>query len=516
MKKLVYISLIALAGLSSTSCSNDLLDTYAPGALTEDVAFQTSSDLRLLLNSVYAATSSRSEAEFVSVFTDECGIGVANGGQGLTDDYVFFLTPTSGGPSALWANMYVALARINRVLEYSKKITPVDADDAKVIARIKAEALTMRAYCHLVILSYFTTDMKSDSALAGIISDRIFAPEDNDRPRNTNGEFYAFIHSDLDQAISLYTANPAPGIDPTVANVNFTKGLKARAYAYKGDYTNAETWANQVISTSGVSLATKAQYQGVFFNESNGAAQEVIFKLKRTAQQNAQGTNLHNAWCSVRPNAAGSPFYEVSRALYNLVATNSANDVRFRTIVAPSSIVDPNYATSPTYRDSDVLVINKHGGVATGTATWATTGTNGNNNDFKIMRISEMYFIKAEARVAAGDLTGAAAAVKSVLDQRFGSSQTVTYPSATAAWKGILDQRRIEFAYEGYRFIDIKRLGTLANAGIDRHPADYSSSTSNFPGGNPANLPLNSYKWALPIPSLEINVNTAIQQNPGY
>ncbi|UOU99024.1 RagB/SusD family nutrient uptake outer membrane protein [Chryseobacterium daecheongense] len=59
-------------------------------------------------------------------------------------------------------------------------------------------------------------------------------------------------------------------------------------------------------------------------------------------------------------------------------------------------------------------------------------------------------------------------------------------------------------------------MGTLANAGIDRHPVDYSSSTSNFPGGDPANFPLNSHKWALPIPADETNVNTAIQQNPGY
>ena len=38
----------------------------------------------------------------------------------------------------------------------------------------------------------------------------------------------------------------------------------------------------------------------------------------------------------------------------------------------------------------------------------------------------------------------------------------------------------------------------------------------NIPGGNPSNLPLNSYKWALPVPQDEINANGAIQQNPGY
>ncbi|WP_395061522.1 RagB/SusD family nutrient uptake outer membrane protein, partial [Flavobacterium sp.] len=139
------------------------------------------------------------------------------------------------------------------------------------------------------------------------------------------------------------------------------------------------------------------------------------------------------------------------------------------------------------------------------------------NSDFKLVRLSEMYFIKAEARTAAGDLTGAANAIKSVLDKRFPTAQTApVYASPTDAWKGILNQRRVEFAFEGYRFIDLKRLGTLAGVGIDRDPADYSSSSINFPGGNPANLPLTSYKFALPIPQNELNANSSIQQNAGY
>ncbi len=529
MKKLVYISLIALAGFT-TSCSDDLLETYAPGQITSDVAFQSSSDLRAMLNSAYGVMANRSESEFVSVFTDEVGIGYANGGQGLTDDYVFFLAPFSAGPTNIWSNNYLALARINRVIEFADKVTPKDPADAAVIAGLKAQALTMRAYCHLNILSYFTTDMKSDAALAGIISNRIFGADDNDYPRNTNGEFYSLIHSDLDAAINTYTtipgSNPAAASASAYANSNFAKGLKARAYAYKGDYANAETWANTVIASSGVSLATKTQYNGVFLNESNPQSVEVIFELKRTPAQNNQDTNLHNAWASIRPDLNGSPFYEVSRALHNKLnpsnapatALTGANmDIRANTIIAPSSLIDPGYATSANYRDSDVIVINKHGGTATaGTATWATTGTNQNNNDFKIMRISEMYLIRAEARAAAGDLAGAAAAVKALRDVRTGSANTVVYPTAQDAWRGIMNERRIEFAYEGYRFIDIKRLGALAGQGIDRDPADYSSATSNFPGGNPANLPLTSFKWALPIPNVEKDVNTAVQQNPGY
>ena len=128
-----------------------------------------------------------------------------------------------------------------------------------------------------------------------------------------------------------------------------------------------------------------------------------------------------------------------------------------------------------------------------------------------------MYLIRAEARVAAGDLPGAANAVDAIRDKRFSTNQvTPVYATPTDAWRGILKERRIEFAFEGYRFIDLKRIGTLANVGLDRDPADYSSATSNYPAGNPTNLPLTSFKFALPIPQDEFNANPGVQQNPGY
>ncbi|MFS4471663.1 RagB/SusD family nutrient uptake outer membrane protein [Chryseobacterium sp. T20] len=523
MKKYIKFSIIALSVLF-VSCE-DKLETFAPGAMTEDVAIQTSADLSYLLNTSYNLLTNRAEAADVSVFTDEVGIGFANGGQGKSTEYIFTMNPGSDLPVSLWTNSYFALARINRVIALADKIAPKDATDAITLKNLKAQALTLRAYAHLLILSYFSTDLKNDSALAGVLADRVFLPEEKTNPRATNGAFYSLIHADLNQAITTFTANPV-AFNSVYANIWFAKGLKARAYMYKGDYTNAETFANDVINNSPVKLATQAEYRSLFFSDNQPATSEVIFKLKRTANQNNQLTNLHNSWVSVRPSAAGSPFYEVSRALHNKVnpgnlsaATLSTTipDVRGNILIAPSSTVDASYQTSANYLQSDRLIINKHGGVVTGSTTWATTATNANNNDFKIMRVSEMYMIKAEARIAAGDLTGAAAAVKAVRDARYGSAQTApVYTSAQQAWGGVLDERRIEFAFEGYRYLDLKRLGTIANKGIDRDPADYSSSTVNIPAAAPSNLPLTSFKWTLPIPQNEINVNPGIQQNPGY
>lgn len=528
MKK-SFLKIFFVTGLFLVaSCSEDLLEPYNPGSLTQDEALTNVSDLTLMVNGAYANMNSRSESEFVSIFTDEVGIGFANGGQGLSAEWIFQMIPNSNLPTAIWTQSYASLARANRVILYADKVTvgtgtgETETDRKKALA----QAYALRAYNHLRILAYFSTNPKDDSALAGILSTRIYAYDEPGQQRTTNGEFYNLIFEDLDKSIDLYNQIGAglSAADKLQANKFFAMGLKARAYAYRGDYPNALIWANNVIAQSGAVLATKAQYRNTFFTDTD--VTEVLFKLKRNAISNSQGYNLHNAWCSVRPRLTGSPIYEVGRSLHNRLnpsnldpATLSTTvaDVRANVLIAPSSILAANYVNTQDYRNDDIIVINKHGGVATGATTPAVTSSNGFNNDIKIMRLSEMYLIRAEALVAANNRPGAAAAIKVIRDARYGSAQILpTYATATDAWAAILNERRIEFAFEGYRFLDLKRLGTLANVGIDRDAADYSSASANFPAANPVNLPLNSYKWALPIPQAEINANPNITQNPGY
>ena len=509
MKKIFILFIFTSAFF--VSCNNDLLEPFTPGSLTEDVAITASSDLQRVMNSTYGLLANREDIIFSSVFTDEVGIGFANGGQGINDNYVFFLNTSSDSPTTIWNSSYYALSRANRVIAFADKLTPVDAADKALISRLKAEALVVRALCHIKLLSYFSPDPKSNDALAAVLADKIILSSDAGLPRSKNGEFYTSIHSDLDAALGIFnslTTSPYTGATVTLyPNKNLAKALKARAYALKGDYVNAETWANDVINTSGIVLANDTNYNSIFHTDSEPANTEVIFRLKRTLQQSGQGSNIGNGYASVNTTINGSPFFEIGRSLYNIL-DSKPTDIRRSTIVHPTSLVDPNYATSADYRNTDKLIIGKHRG----------SGSVGLlNSDFKIVRLSEMYFIKAEARVAAGDLAGAAIVIKSLLDKRFPVAQVLpVYTSATNAWKDILNQRRLEFAFEGYRFIDLKRLGVLAGVGIDRNAADYSSSSANYPAANPVNLPITSTKFALPIPQSELNANPGIQQNPGY
>jgi len=89
-----------------------------------------------------------------------------------------------------------------------------------------------------------------------------------------------------------------------------------------------------------------------------------------------------------------------------------------------------------------------------------------------------------------------------------------TITDEQSAWKAILDERRIEFAFEGHRYLDVKRLGH--KAGLTEFFVRDNMDCLEY---NACSLPLNeAYKLTLPIPRTELQANPAIrdQQNPGY
>lgn len=601
MKKYIVFSLLGL--MLFTSCDEDLVDQFTPGALTEDIAIQTSDDLARLMNIsvLLLGNGVDSEIEFSSIFTDEVSIGIANGGQGVGDIFDFYLNSDSDGPTGIWGNNYVALARINRVITYSDRIVPVDAADEQVINRLRAEAYVLRAYAHNQLIAYFSTNPKDRNALGVIISNAVF-PTNYTGPRVTNGEVYDLIDADLAKAESLYASlTSAPTFTPIYASPALIPAVKARTYALRGDYPNALIAANQVIANPNFALSGFTTYNSIFHTDVNTS--EVIFKVKVSGQ-----TRVGLNWASTNSTVTGSTFFEMGRSLFNnlnttsfpsaqtlqvtaiagnnitipgntlavgdmfvspvsvpsnattsngtttspansllkgkvyfvktvagdvITLTDTANstitinlagaastnvnnaplfplnvitnygDIRYSTNVHPTSIIDYNYTTSANPLTSDRIAIRKYPG---------TNAAGGNlYNDIKIFRLSEMYLIRAEALIAANDLPGAAAAVKAIRDARSNRTQPLpVYANATDAWKDVLKERRVEFAYEGFRFIDLKRIGALANESITRDPLECSV--------NGCSLPLTDYRFALPIPTVESNPNPNIltQQNPGY
>jgi hypothetical protein len=119
-------------------------------------------------------------------------------------------------------------------------------------------------------------------------------------------------------------------------------------------------------------------------------------------------------------------------------------------------------------------------------------------------RLADVLLLKAEALNEKGDVAGAAELVNQI---RSRSDLGNTPANTQAAMRlAIEKERRLELAFEGHRWFDLKRTGRAI---------EVINSVTNF--GNISmsyNLTENRLIW--PIPQSELDKNTKLTQNPGY
>ena len=497
-----YKKIFYLFGLFTVLVAcNDAIDIDQPGRLDANAAFESVADLQAGLFGVYDNFDLSGEIAFSSIFTDELSIGFDNGGQGLAD-YGFVLNAGSTAPAAFWVGAYNAINSANRLIEAADLITP-EAGEQEQLDDILGQTYALRALAHFFLQSYYSTNYADPDALGVIAVD--FVPTiDQQLLRNTNGEVFGLITSDLDRADALLSDDTS---DPTFFNKDAVLALRARMAAYRGNYTLAATYSQTLLDKYG--LANRAEYEALFLDTDNT---EVIFKLERTIGDNFDGqgaTGSPNAggWAGARfafvdATLSGSPYFEMGRSLFNLI---DPADIRYDVNVAPTSLIDPDYATNDNPA-TDILVIQKY------------PGSEGQPlmNDLKVFRSSEMLLIRAEAYADAGSFNGAtnstAALIKQLRDARFGTATALpVYANESEAFGAILDERRVELSFEGHRYKDLKRLGVRANRGVSKDAIDCA-----FNGA--CTLAATDFRFTLPLPIVEFNANPGLreQQNPGY
>lgn len=474
MKKYFLIPIIVTL-LFAVSC-DDQLERFPVDSLVEETAYQSVSDLesglRGAINSINRGGGNPSLIAFNSIFTDNARRGGDFGGQ--QGDLLNQILNSQTGDQGTWADRYNAINNFNRVLAGAAAITPA-SDETVSYNNVLAQCYAFRAYLHHDLLTYYAEDLLNPSALGVYYQNTVST---NDFPaRQTVGEILAEIENDLTLAASLM---PSSSTDKNYATSDFITFLRARVALYSGDYTTAISNANTLISS--YTLANQAQYASMFGGDADTT--EVIFKF-----DNVQGNNSSIAFNWIFTGTGGN-FIEMSTEFFGLL---TAGDIRRTVNVDPTS--DPG-ATPP------VLTIGKY-----------PPGADTNYiNDYKAMRLSEMYLIRAEAhaRKAAPDFAAAAADVNAIRNARFNTPQvTTTYTSLNQAITDIKAERRLELSYEGFRYVDIKRYRNILNEGIERDANDCL-------GGVPCSLPVSSEKFTFPIPQAEINANPNMTQNSGY
>jgi hypothetical protein len=538
-KRIILFSLF----VTLFSC-NDALEIVQKGELNDAALFTSVANMQLFLNETYDRINTENDIQVSSLLTDEVAIG---SGLTVNDTQRFFMVSTNGFAANIWNTHYNLINYCNRLIRGAELYTPTAAELPQynsIIAQTKA----LRAFAHFQLLTYFSTDLSNDSAPGVMIVD--FVPTINqDTPRSTTGEVFKFIESDLDYAQANLIAPTGPTAYKFVNN-NFIKSFRARMYLYRKNYTQALVYANDVIATSGRSLSTctvtvpnfpatsstlvpqgagtgsttinvdpgagfpiqRALYQvdqwvsgsspvyrKMWVDADQG---EILFGLDRPINK----INFSSRYNTNGSYLTGGPLYDMGRNLFNLYTNplgGGAEDFRRWCFVDRSASISTTPATAT--RTGEVIVIDKYPGKSGGHTA----------NDLKVFRLSEIYFIKSECLVRTGDLAGAANLIRQVRQARSYTGGVVplpVYSNVSSAIADILLERRKELSFEGHRYIDLKRLGVDASvSGTDRNAQDAINSSAT----SPVNISNGDYRFTLPIPQAEINVN-ALSQNPGY
>lgn len=464
MKK-IYLAFGLFAGMTLTSCD---LDTLPSTSLGEDIAITTESDLQNAVNGIgYLLSEDRMTygAEFgiyADLLTNEFKI---------VDDYGqssgiarYTITKNDELPDVAYYYFYKAIANCNKALDISSSLEVTDE-----VKNLQGQLYAWRGMLHFDLARLFahipTAAADVNAANSGIVlSTEVYAP-DYKGSRSTLNETYQLIISDLTKAMELMG-----GSDNGTGYHNYYSALalRARANLYAGNYAAALADAKEVIEDGGYELYTPSTYEKAWSQEGSS---ESIFELLITKNHNAQRNSL-----GYYTDASGYPecaLADDGEILPYLLA--HPKDVRSKVIKEQTvKGVEGNHFFPAKYpgRDGDIYV-----------------------NNPKIIRLSEIYLIAAEAELKANNSGTAAAAYINAIE-RNRISDYIDVPSVT------LDDILFEYKKEFFAENQIAFAYWRNNKSVTNQVNKEISSKDD--------------KAIWPIPQREIDYDPTLVQNPGY
>lgn len=285
--------------------------------------------------------------------------------------------------------------------------------------------------------------------------------------RATQAAVYAQIITDLTAANSRL-ANPGLGVN--YANKAAAQGMLARVNLYLQNYTDAKRWADSVITLAGSKLTTTSTYVSSWRGATHA---ETLFQVAyaTNAENIGVNTSLQTSFTTLvtpgnQATTGGFGDLVPSISLLNdlgitLTGGNTTTVFALNHTIASRStdvrnlLFEPGTAGRGPIKTECTKYIGKNGFI--------------NLDNVPVIRIADAYLIRAEAQATAGspvlNLTNALADLKTIKSNRYvgytGSALETADNALSQAnlYEEILRQRRIEFAFEGQRFFDLKRLG---------------------------------------------------------
>ena len=420
--------------------------------------------------------------------------------------------------NTVWTNGYAAINQINLTLEAIPAIGGISTND---VNNFQGQLYFLRALYYFEMMKVYAyipgavvpaLDRGGVPLVLKGISSSDTALTFKPAGRSPIDDVYTQIVADFMLANSKLLASASTaGSGSNIANKAAAQAMLARVNLYRKNFGEAKRWADSCINISGNRLTTTTNYVSQWRVADN---QESLFQIRFATSAENIGVNLSLQTSFTTLVVAGDS--SKLGGFGDLVPTISLLNELGITLVggnttAVFSASNPLIAS----RNTDVRnLLYEKGNNGRGPAKIECTkylGKNGftNLDNVPVIRISEMYLIRAEAQAALGstvfNMAAALADLRTIKSRRYtdytGSTQETADNTATQAalFEEIIRQRRIEFAFEGQRFFDLKRLGR-----------------DLIKGPHYNNVLFTDTRILAPIPQADVDGNPNLKQNAGY
>ena len=478
MKK-IYFAIIA-AVLVLSGCGKDFLEKAPKMSQSDILTLSTFEGLDLSTAGAYAPLSSTNWYGAHFILDNEMATGNGKRWGIIFDKYEsgrykdqYSVLYTPGSTSPLWSTAYYAISAANNV------INAIDAEGAEFDAseqdlkNLKAECLFIRALSHFVLVRVYAMpyNYTADHSHYGV--PYIYKSDSEAKPaRETVGKVYENIIADLLDAEKLIDKDYVrQGVKDPKATVTLPaiQALLARAYQYSLQWQLAADYATKVINNEEFKLWTAEEIKdGDIYQEDVPEGGEVIFQIYNGLSQ-TYGTGNETVWGMT--SYVGYGDCGVGMDLYNLYEDN---DVR-KTLYSPDE-------------DGNAMFTLKYFGKGLG----ALDATN-----VIVLRLSEMYLIRAEAAINGATGSSAVADLNTIANSRGATPQNATK-------EGVFIECQKEFGWEAHLWFDLARTGR-------------DMTRTDIAGEVPTKIEAGDYRWAKPLPRREFTVNPNLKpQNDGY
>lgn len=458
LKFIILAVCLLMAVLSMYSCDNFVEVDIPNSQLTANGVFEEKSTADAAMTDIYSKIRDGGLLTGTSVglshvlgnYADELDY-YGNPQNETAEFYNNSLIATSPNVKRLWNLSYSQIYAANAVIEGVENSVNLPADDRD---QLKGEALFVRALIHFYLANLYgdipyvtTTDYVQNQHVSRI----------------PIADIYNSISADLEIATQLLPENYVAA-DRTRPNKFTVHALLARVNLYAGLWDEASAEASVVLDNTALYVS--------------GQDLDEIFLKESTA----------TIW-QLAPVFSGG---------------NALESGTFNFTMGPPPLSALSSDLMMAFTVGDLRKVHWTEAVSNGSTIWyhpfkyKYDNTESSFEYSIILRLGEMYLIRAEARAHSGDLSGAKEDLN-VIRSIAGLENTVAL-TQDEILDAILRERRLELFTEfGHRFFDLKRFNIIQPV-----------LSAIKPGWD-------AYDALFPIPEVELNLNPNLQpQNQGY